>query len=182
MKLKTIIGSILAVAALLKLADMWNLIHWEWLWSQPFTEYIGPVVVLLVGLDIAFEGLWGDKDRWLSRPVPENQGKRAMFSVSCGGDEYIYRGEPFKGAQIDVRLGGLRLDLRGAEISEDEEIDIRTVCGGVELFVPSGVNVTAKSRSFIGGVGNQTERNADPSSKCLHVTSSNILGGVTIKN
>ena len=53
--------------------------------------------------------------------------------------------------------------MRQALISEDEEIDIHTFAGGVELLVPANVNIEAKSRSFIGGVGN-------------------FAGGVSIKN
>ena len=37
-------------------------------------------------------------------------------------------------------------------ITEDEEIEIHTFFGGIELFVPQTVNVLVKSRSIIGGV------------------------------
>ena len=61
-------------------------------------------------------------------------------------------GEAFHGARLDAFCGGIRLDLREAVITEDEEIDIRTFCGGIELFVPTMVNVKVKSQSFLGGV------------------------------
>ena len=64
----------------------------------------------------------------------------------------IYRGEPFHGARLDAFFGGIRMDLRNAAITEDEEIEIHTFFGGIELFVPQTVNVVVKSRSFIGGV------------------------------
>lgn len=69
-----------------------------------------------------------------------------------------------------------------AVITEDEEIDIHTFCGGIELFVPTHVNVLVKSRSFIGGVGNSAIHNTDPKTPCLHIVASNFIGGVDIKN
>jgi hypothetical protein len=54
--------------------------------------------------------------------------------------------------------------------------------GGVELFVPSTVNVLVKSRSIFGGVGNETVRNENPQTPYLHIVASNLFGGVSIKN
>ena len=99
-----------------------------------------------------------------------------------GGDEYVYRGEPFHGAQLDAFCGGIRLDLREATITEDEEIDIHTFFGGIELFVPTMVNVEVKSQSFIGGVNNHTNGKTSSTTPTLHIIASNFLGGVDIKN
>ena len=74
------------------------------------------------------------------------------------------------------------MDLREAVVSEDEEIDIHTFCGGIELYVPSHVNVLVKSRSFIGGVGNHAIRNARKDAPTLHIVASNFFGGVDIKS
>jgi predicted membrane protein len=74
------------------------------------------------------------------------------------------------------------MDLREAVITEDEEIDIHTFCGGVELFVPAHVNVLVKSRSFLGGVANSTVHVPDKDAPCLHIVASNFFGGVDVKN
>ena len=42
MKPRTIIGLLLIVAGLWKLANMWGIIENDWLWSQPWTAYIAP--------------------------------------------------------------------------------------------------------------------------------------------
>ena len=90
--------------------------------------------------------------------------------------------KPFHGARLDAFCGGIRMDLREAVITEDEEIDIHTFMGGVELLVPADVNVIVKSRSFIGGVGNDTAMCSDKGAHSLHITASNFFGGVSIKN
>jgi predicted membrane protein len=75
----------------------------------------------------------------------------------------------------------LRLDLREAVITEDEEMDVHTSLGGVELFVPSNVNAVVKSYNFIGGVGDETAGRSISGPQCLHIVASNFLGGVSVK-
>ena len=180
---RTIIGIIFVLAALLKLAGMWNIIHLEWLWNQPWTEYIGPAILLFIGMHLIVYGLSHSHNLWLQRPVPlDENGKRICCSVRFGGDEYIYHGEPFKGARLDVFSGGIRLDLRSAVISEDEEIDIHTFLGGVKLLLPNSVNIITTSRSFIGGINNETTNRIIHDVPCIHIIASNILGGVKISN
>ena len=186
MKPRTIIGMIFIVASLLKLATVWGLIHWSWfanITDSFWATYFYIFVVLYVGVNLIVDSYRRDPDQWLQRPLPIGEdGKRICCSVHYGGDEYVYRGETFRGARLDAFCGGLRMDLRAAVITEDEEIDIHTFCGGIELFVPTRVNVEVKSRSFIGGVGNHSTRAADPMAPTLHIVASNFFGGVDIKN
>ena len=186
MKRRTVIGVIFIVAALLKLATLWDILHWRWFetmsesrWAMYFCIFI----LLYVGVHLVIDSYRRDPSQWLQRPVPPTEeGKRICCSVHYGGDEYIYKGEPFHGARLNAFCGGLRLDLREAVITEDEEIDIHTFMGGVELIVPNWLNVETTSRSFIGGVGNETNRNVKDGAPCLHIVASNFLGGVSIKN
>ena len=185
MKSRTIIGIVFIVAALLKLATMWGILHWEWFETMSegrVAMYLCIFILLYVGVHLIIDSYRRDPDQWLQRPIPPaEEGKRISCSVHYGGDEYIYRGEPFHGARLDVFCGGLRLDLRQASITEDEEIDIHTFMGGVELLVPQTVTVVTRSRSFIGGVGNEASRDVSSGQPCLHVIASNFLGGVSIK-
>ena len=186
MRPRTIIGIIFIVASLLKLATIWGFVHWSWfaqVTEQPWATYFCIFVVLYVGVHLIIDSYRRDPDQWLHRPLPIGEdGKRIRCSVHYGGDEYVYRGETFHGARLDAFCGGIRLDLRKAVITEDEEIDIHTFCGGIELFVPTHVNVVVQSRSFIGGVGNHAMHTADPKAPTLHIVADNFLGGVDIKN
>ncbi len=181
MNRRTIIGIIFVVAALLRLADMWGIFHLNW--EHPWTVYFGPLLLLYVGIELIIYGFNHSPSQWLQRPVPQGEdGKRICCSVRFGGDEYTYRGETFHGARLDAFCGGLRLDLRQAAISEDEEIDIHTFLGGVELLVPTHVNVVVKSHSFIGGTSDETEKCPNEDAHLSHVTASSFLGGVSIKH
>ena len=186
MKRRTVIGIIFIVAALLKLATLWGILHWRWfetISEGRWAMYFGIFVLLYVGVHLVIDSYRRNPDQWLQRPIPPaEEGKRICCSVHYGGDEYIYKGESFHGARLDAFCGGLRLDLREAVITEDEEIDIHTFMGGVELIMPDSLNVETKSRSFIGGVSNETSRNVKDGAPCLHVVASNFFGGVSIKN
>ena len=82
---RTIIGIIFITAALLKLVSMWNIIEWEWLWKQPWTEYIGPALLFYVGVALIINSFKHDHDQWLQRPIPlGDDGKRISCSVRMG--------------------------------------------------------------------------------------------------
>ena len=193
MKPRTIIGVIFILASLLKLATMWGILHWSWFETMSegkWAMYFCIFVLLYVGVHLVIDSYRRDPDQWLQRPLPLGEdGKRICCSVHYGGDEYVYHGEHFHGARLDAFCGGIRMDLREAVITEDEEIDIHTFCGGIELFVPTHVNIEVKSRSFIGGVGNHATPNTQHPSPntqhplpTLHIIASNFLGGVDIRN
>ena len=177
---RTIIGIIFIVAALLRLADMWGIFQLNW--EHSWTAYFGPVLLLYIGAELIIYSFNKNPSQWLMRPVPQGEdGKRISCAVRFGADAYRYQGEVFHGARLDAFCGALRLDLREAVITEDEEMDVHTFLGGVELFVPSNVNVVVKSHNFIGGVGDETAGRSISGAPCLHIVASNFLGGVSVK-
>lgn len=177
---RTIIGIIFIVAALLRLSDMWGIFQLDW--EHSWTAYFGPVLLLYIGAELVIYSFNKNPSLWLLRPVPQGEdGKRISCAVRLGADAYRYQGEVFHGARLDAFCGALRLDLREALITEDEEMDIHTFLGCVELFVPSNVNVIVKSHSFIGGVGNETAGHSIPGAPCIHIAASNFLGSVCVK-
>ena len=186
MKLRTIIGIVFIVASLTKLATIWGLIKWSWFTKvseEPWVTYFCIFLLIYVGVSLIIDSYRRDPDQWLQRPLPIGEdGKRICCSVHYGGDEYVYHGETFHGARLDAFFGGIRMDLREAKITEDEEIDIHTFCGGIELIVPATVNVIVKSQNFIGGVGNHATHTAEPKAPTIHIVASNFIGGVDIKN
>ena len=182
MKTRTIIGILLIVAGAWKLANLWGIIENDWLWRQPWTAYVTPALLLYVGATTIVDSYRRDPDLWLQRPLPIGEdGKRICCSVHYGGDEYVYRGETFHGARLDAFCGGIRMDLREATITEDEEIDIHTFAGGIELLVPKNVNLQVKSHNFLGSISDNTNHQTIPGAPSLHIVASNFFGGVNIK-
>jgi len=183
---KIIIGLLFVIASLLKIATMMNLIHLSWferIPDNPLGAYFTPILILLIGIGLVIDAIKNNRGQWLQRSVPlHKESKRMHCKVSFGGDEYIFMGEPFHGARLEAYFGGIRMDLCHAEITEDEEIDINTFMGSIELIIPLDINVTVKSRSFIGGVKNETDKYVKPSAHSLHIIASNLFGTVKIRN
>lgn len=178
-----LLGIILVAMGLLKLGDMFDLVDADWLWQQPWTAYVAPAALILFGFDLIFRRREHRHEQFLQRPVPSSEeGKRIVCRTKFGGDEYVYHGETFHGASLEVFCGGIRLDLREATITEDEEIDIHNSCGGIEIIVPRTVNVTVQSRSFLGGVENNANSTTLHSAPTIHIVASNFCSGVEIRN
>ena len=93
-KLKIVIGIILLVGCLLKLAVMLGLFHISWLENEHTDSmelYLALFVMLYLGCWLVLDGFRNSHDQWLQRPLPLNEdGKRILCQVSFGGDEYIY--------------------------------------------------------------------------------------------
>ncbi len=183
MRRRKVFGIIFVVYGLLRLASIWNILNIDWLWQEPWTTYLGVAFVIYIGVELIISSYLKHPDQWLKRPLPiGDDGKRIVCTARYGGDEYTYHGELFHGARLDAFCGGIRMDLREAVFTEDEEIDIHTFLGGIELFVPTNMNVMVKSRNFFGGVGNETVMCSDKDARLLHITASNFFGGVSIRN
>ena len=70
-----------------KLANLWGIIENDWLWRQPWTVYVAPVLLLYVGATTIVDSYRRDPDQWLQRPLPIGEdGKRICCSVHYGGD------------------------------------------------------------------------------------------------
>ena len=72
------------------------------------------------------------------------------------------------------------MDLRKAVITEDEEVDIHTFAGGIELLVPKNVNLQVKSHNFLGSVSDNTNHKTIAGAPSLKIDDSNFFGDVKI--
>ena len=142
-------------------------------------------IIFVVAALLKLANMWGIiKLNWLwEHPWPEYF---AVFLILYIGVELIiygfsHDGEPFHGVRLDALFGGIRMDLRKAVITEDEEIDIHTFAGGIELLVPKNVNLQVKSHNFLGSISDDTNHQTIPGAPCLHIVASNFFGGVNIK-
>ena len=87
MKTKTIIGILLIVAGAWKLANLWGIIENDWLWHQPWTAYVAPVLLLWVGATIIVDSYRRD----IERPIYAN-----LTSSTVYVNRYTYQsGNPY---------------------------------------------------------------------------------------
>jgi hypothetical protein len=148
-------------------------------WIQvPFWAVFGPTVLILLGGTV----VW----RAISHPEPkpldgDPSGYINSFVVMSGSEHKPAR--PIRGANIGAVMGGVKLDLSGAEIEGDTAtIDLFVVMGGVELYAPRDWEVTSKAVNLMGATVDKRRPAQQMSGKTLVIRGFVFMGGLEIKD
>lgn len=165
-------GSAMIVGGLWAFASQRGWIHLN------FWAAFGPALLVLLGASV----IW----RAISLPRPEGSvdGNAYVHSfVVLSGSEHKPASTPFKGADLTAILGGVKLDLTGAEMEGDvATVDVVAVMGGIEIFVPRDWSVTSKVASFMGAYADKRRPATLPTTKTLIVRGSAVMGGIEVKD
>lgn len=80
-------------------------------------------------------------------------------------------------------MGGVELDLREAQITAPEvRITTVSIMGGVEVYVPEGVDVQCSGFSLMGGTsGPRTREPLPPGAPVVRIRAFNLMGGTDIR-
>jgi len=143
-----------------------------------------PVVLILVGLLILKNAIWGFK---------KTPGSQDFINLSfvLGGGDFKFNTKDLKGGRITAIMGGGMIDLREADIQEDEVvIDMFCLMGGIEIKVPTTWEVNMQATPLLGGMDNKTsyhaanDKDARPgkSPRKLTIKGIALMGGIEIKN
>jgi predicted membrane protein len=103
-----------------------------------------------------------------------------------GGGEFRFDSKTLRGGSITAIMGGGTIDLREADIGDDNMIlDLTAIMGGIELIVPKHWKVIVQATPILGGVENNAiSSNLEPGKqeKRLVIDGTAIMGGIEIKN
>lgn len=136
-------------------------------------------IIVIAGLKLVLTGLFGNKaNEIMKQPKLEGKEPRSGFAAFSGSD-LNYDGEVFEGAELTAVFGGVKCDLRNAIIEKDCAIQVSAIFGGIDIFVPAGINVRVNSNSIFGGVSNKTA--AHQNAPTLYISGTCMFGGVEIK-
>lgn len=139
-----------------------------------------PVVLFLIGINLIFkDSLFHGKVK--SRGNFKYDSKGPDYSAIFSAQKIACTHEPFSGASVNAIFGGVDLNLREAIITEDVVMDCSAIFGGVDIFVPSNINVKVSSVPIFGGVSNKTNRAFDPNAPTLFINATCMFGGIDIK-
>ena len=163
-------GAALILAGLWAFADQRNWIH------VSFWAVFGPTLIVLVGASF----VW----RAFNHPRPDAEPQAYLHAFSImSGHELKPTTTPFQGADLGAVMGGVVLDLTSATMDGDTAtIDVFTIMGGIELFVPRDWNVTTKVVAFMGACVDKRRPATQPTTKTLIVRGFAMMGGVDIKD
>ena len=141
-------------------------------------KMIIPLIFVTIGLSMIFneaiKGKISKKIKEVSADGLEN------ITATFAGQNVNKDKEDFKGANLDAVFGGVKLDLRGANIDKEAVIKASSIFGGIEIFVPTNVNVKVKATPIFGGVSDKSLSNKE-NEKTIYVDAFCMFGGVDIK-
>ncbi|MCP5045674.1 MAG: hypothetical protein GY940_00775 [bacterium] len=155
-----------------------------------------PIIIILVGIMViknSFwkpkvfvgvvgekgEGEWGDVFSGGKRNVDSDYLK---VSSVFGGGEYKVTSKQFKGGVADTVFGSIEVDLRDAEIKDDNVVfKANCVFGSVELRVPTHWEVVVHGSPVLASIEDKTNTPKEPGKKLI-VKASSVFGSVEVKN
>jgi hypothetical protein len=144
-----------------------------------------PLVLVVIGLRIAFGALGGRAGAWDRSDQPGASDDWVRGFVAFGGLERRIASPQFQGGDIGAFCGGWELDLSKAKLGPGREarIDVFAWWGGGEIRVPEEWNVVVRVVPLLGGTSDRT-RHPAPGTETgtLVLTGTVIMGGVEIKN
>jgi hypothetical protein len=112
-----------------------------------------------------------------------------MFSL-LGGSQRASNDNPFRGADMTSIIGSTQLDLRRAVIDPGQHavIDVFTVLGGLEIWVPTGWTVVSEVVPVLGSVEDKRlppvdgARPPNGTTPRLVLRGAVVLGGLILKS
>lgn len=139
--------------------------------------YLWPLLFIFIGLTFIFSRVNREK------PSPSNQSIQAFSLFS--GTEVRSRSKDFNGGSATAIFGGSEIDLRDAIISDaGATLDLSTIFGGINIYVPTNVQVEVTGIPIFGGWENKTREHvgANEDLPVLRVNCLTIFGGIEINN
>lgn len=150
-----------------------------------FWGLIIPVIFIAIGLKIIFQSF--QRKTINVEPTIHVEGQagnygpgRAEYSAIFSGNS-IKVTDRFTGADLNAIFGGLTLDLRDAVIDSNVEITATTVFGGIDIYVPSGVQIKVNNVPVFGGVSIKNRHSYDSGAYTIYLNSTTMFGGIDIK-
>lgn len=170
-KTGNIIGLAIGVFLLLCCQDI---LSFSMLW-----KLLVPAIIVLIGLKLIFNGLFGNKANEIIAKIKQNGGEVKAGCATFSGCDLNYDGEIFEGAELTAVFGGVECDLRNAVIEKDCAIQVSAIFGGIDILVSDNVNVKVNSNCIFGDISNKTSvHNGAPT---IYVNGTCMFGGVEIK-
>lgn len=161
----------LCIGILLFLSDRYD--------SNLIGELIWPLILVAIGISFLFKNsAFSRADAQRAKAV--NTDGMIDITAVFGSRREQYNMEEFRGATMNAVFGGVTLDLRGAIINEDVTINCSAIFGGIDIYVPSNVQVKITATPIFGGVSNKT---LSPQNPCvyLYLNATCMFGGVDLK-
>lgn len=144
-----------------------------------FFKLLFPFILVVIGLSFIFKDFFNRKVMKQVKKI--NPGKSSEYMATFSSQNVSFQNEKFEGCEASAIFGGVKLDLRDSDIKKDCVINVSSIFGGVDIFVPKDINVKVVSTSIFGGVTDHTKKKNSDGKVTIYVNATCLFGGVEIK-
>ncbi|CUH93636.1 LiaF transmembrane domain-containing protein [Herbinix luporum] len=150
-----------------------------------YWRLIVPIILISIGLKIIFQEVFKKTIRFDNTVHVEGQENfhninRKEYNAIFASNN-IKIDDQFMGTSLNAIFGGIALDLRDAIITCDVEISATAIFGGIDIYLPKGVQVKINNIPVFGGVSNKAVYNGEPSDYTIYINSTTMFGGIDIR-
>jgi len=142
---------------------------------EVLAKMLVPAVMVVIGGVMIFKNLFHLNMGKVKVPNEKRMEELVVFS----GKNMIIQNE-FFGIDGEAIFGGLTIDLRGAQITENISIDALAVFGGVDILLPANVNAKLYDLSLFGGCDN-SHKQGPADGPTVYINATALFGGVEVK-
>ena len=173
-KTGNIIGLLIGIALLLACQDILN---FEIIWKLAF-----PAILVIIGLSLIFKDTINSEVNKEIKKLNENKTKDGGYCATFSGQNLNFDWEKFSGTDLRAVFGGIKCDLRNAIIEDDVVINVSSIFGGTEIYIPEDVKVKVKSTSIFGGVDEKKKNKIESAeAHTIYINATCLFGGAEIK-
>lgn len=172
-KLGNFIGLLIGV---MLLACIQGLISFSLIWKLAI-----PTVLVIVGITFIFKELIASKINKEIKRINQDRKSETEYCATFASQNLNYDGQEFKGVDLSAIFGGIKCNIRNANIIQDQVINASSIFGGIEIYVPANVNIKIKSTPIFGGVSDKSIRNFSENAPTIYINAFCMFGGVEIK-
>ena len=144
-------------------------------------KLIFPFILVVIGLSLIFKDMAGKKIKEKVKNMDNENQNNEEYCATFGSQNINFSGQEFKGANLDAIFGSVDINLSNSNITKDQIINATAVFGGIDILVPSGVNIKVKSTPIFGGVSNKVKTEYNENLPTIYINSFCMFGGVEIK-
>ena len=137
-----------------------------------------PILLVTVGLSLILKNILESKKTLQIKELNKVKDNTKDIFATLSNENKKIIGE-FKGISIDAVFSNVELDLREAEITKDQVINVSAIFSGVTILTNNDIKVIVKSDSLFGGVSNHIEEKDE--AQAIYINASCLFGGVEIK-
>lgn len=150
-------------------------------------QLVIPAILIFIGVRIMFQGAFRKGARHFEHTTYDSNGGQTFTGAAKGeysavfSSNRIHVTDNFTGTNVNAIFGGLVLDLRDAKITADVEVNATAIFGGIDIYVPAGVNIKTNNVPIFGGVSNKSGQFNQPGAPTIFLNATCMFGGIDIK-